>query len=77
MKDMRKVDHIHITAPPEMNDTEVLWNKEYVTLFVSIHDIIYTTKTGCTYTIGLINKYYIHTYNVIVHVASFSIKRKV
>ena len=32
----KKVDHIRVTAPPKMKDIEISWNKDYITLFVSI-----------------------------------------
>ena len=33
--DIESVDLIRVTAPPDIEDTEILWNKEYITLFVS------------------------------------------
>ena len=33
--DIESIDLIRVTAPPDIEDTEILWNKEYITLFVS------------------------------------------
>ncbi len=49
IKDISKLDHLYITAPPEMNDTEILWNKKYITLFVSIYMSDLTCIYACDY----------------------------